>query len=1027
MQNTPTQIQIKDLIVNFITALRDEIEAIKSGKGGSVVKVSNGKFIRQESKLFIYSFTLESFLYTIDDAPIELRVDGSSHKGQIIQIQDQEVILGIEVNLGGSISEAKIINDLSFLLEKLQDKLKASLETKAYNDFNLANFVFKGEASRIPSKSPALSFEESNKKNNLNESQLEAVKATQVLPLTYVWGPPGTGKTHTLARITESFIKKGYKVLLVSHSNTAVDGAIKGVAEVLLKTNYYNDGKIIRLGSTPDESLASNYELVLLDNIAAKFGKALNEEKKDLEKQQENIETRLSKVGIILDKVQSKNNIQQNIDQAKKKFKEISFSINYADRENKILGIKQDSLFEKLNKAKTSNSIIKFVLGLDVEKIQKEIDSIQIQISNKEAFLSKKKIEQTEFKNQFNDYNQIMSELDNEITSLLHTQNINSSDFFKTVEELKGQKDKINIRISEIEKELDTLKIKALNEARVVGTTLTKTFLSKELEDISFDALIVDEASMALMPQIYWALSKCKKSAVIVGDFLQLPPICMSETKIAKECLGKNIYQYMNIDLSNVDENKTVKLLDTQYRMHPKISTVSKEIFYKNKLSDGKDTKLKINKAENISKQALTLIDTSNLSPWCSRLSTGGRFNIYNAILSAKIAEMIAKKYKYRVGIISPYNAQVKLIRKVLDDLNVSDIQVSTVHKFQGSEKDIIIFDTVEGPGADITGMIDDRKLNSDAKLLLNVAFTRAESQFILIGNINHLEKYLSEKTVMHQIINKFKENGEIIDCQNIVDSFLISERFEMWAEKFLKLNPSAFSEFSNSSIHSEKSFYAALFLDLKNAKEEVIIFSPFLSIRKSTQLIEIFRCLVNKGVKLKLYTKPISQQGVTLSQDAEKVIEQLEKIGIKVIQRSKMHQKVVIIDKATAWTGSLNILSHKDTGEQMVRINYPKTINELINNLELDDNSLKRQNQEIETYETCPNCNEQFLLKGGKFGPYLLCRNCSNKEKLKNKMRTKIPCPNSDCDGKMVIRYSKKGWFLGCSCYPDCKETQSL
>lgn len=1023
---------MKSLIHNFISALKDEIEAIKKGKNGSVVKVTNGKFIRQDANFYIYSFILENFLYTIDDAPIELKVGQNSYKGQVVQIQDQEVIIAIEVNLGSVIPEAKVINDLSFLLEKLKDKLKDSIETGSYKEFKLANAVFKKDKVDSSKESLNLKFEESNKKFNLNESQQDAVMTSQLIPLTYVWGPPGTGKTHTLARIAESFIKRNFKVLLASHSNAAVDGAIKGIAEVLLKTNYYSDGELIRLGSTSDEEIESKYNLVLLEKVVEKQGKVLTEEKNELINQLEQIDIKLSQINIILEKVQDKNNIEQNIGSLNKKLKEFKFSINYADREAKVLTNKQDILFKKLDKAKRSNSIMKFVLGLDVEKIQNEIDHLQTQILNKENFIKSKKEEYAEGENKITTYKKSLLDIENIIIELLKKQNLKQEEFYSTLDNINSEKDKINIRINEIEKELDILKIKILNNAKVVGTTLTKTFLSKELENISFDVLILDEASMALVPQIYWALTKCSKAVVIIGDFLQLPPICMAKTDIAKEYFAKDIYQYMDINLNTVDRNKSVKLLNTQYRMHPKISAISREIFYKNKLEDGNNTNSKNNRAENISKKPLTIIDTSSASPWCSRPSTGSRFNIYNAILSARIAELIVNKYKdkYKIGIISPYKAQVKLIRKVLDDLNLSDVQVSTVHRFQGSEKDIIIFDTVESHPEKIAGTIDDKFQNSDAKLLLNVALTRAESQFILLGNIDYLERQLPNR-IITQIIQKFKDNGEIIDSKKLIDTFFVNDKFnqdfEKWAEEFLKTSPALFSELSNSAIHSEKSFYPALFLDLKSAKEEIIIFSPFISIRKSSHLIEIFRSIVNNGIKIKLYTKPISQQGGTLSIDADKVIKQLENIGIEVIQRSKMHQKVVIIDKNIAWTGSLNILSHKDTGEQMVRISYPKTINELINNLELDSNSIKTQNKEIETYEDCSSCNEQLILKNGKYGFYLFCKNCSNKPKLKSGIKTKIPCSSQDCDGEMIVRYSKKGWFLGCSNYPDCKSTQNL
>ena len=58
----------------FILALDEEIEAIKRGKGGSIVKVFNGRFLREVAGMFVYAFNLENFLAVLDDTPAEIDV-----------------------------------------------------------------------------------------------------------------------------------------------------------------------------------------------------------------------------------------------------------------------------------------------------------------------------------------------------------------------------------------------------------------------------------------------------------------------------------------------------------------------------------------------------------------------------------------------------------------------------------------------------------------------------------------------------------------------------------------------------------------------------------------------------------------------------------------------------------------------------------------------------------------------------------------------------------------------------------------
>ncbi|MFQ5825523.1 MAG: AAA domain-containing protein, partial [bacterium] len=89
------------------------------------------------------------------------------------------------------------------------------------------------------------------------------------------------------------------------------------------------------------------------------------------------------------------------------------------------------------------------------------------------------------------------------------------------------------------------------SEAKLIATTLTKTFSSKELPDRTFDVLIIDESSMAPIPYIYWAARKIAQSVIIVGDFLQLPPICVSKNEMAQKWLGKSIYDVCTVFLES--------------------------------------------------------------------------------------------------------------------------------------------------------------------------------------------------------------------------------------------------------------------------------------------------------------------------------------------------------------------------------------------------------------------------------------------------------------------------------------------
>lgn len=372
----------------------------------------------------------------------------------------------------------------------------------------------------------------------------------------------------------------------------------------------------------------------------------------------------------------------------------------------------------------------------------------------------------------------------------------------------------------------------------------------------------------------------------------------------------------------------------------------------------------------------------------------------------------------------------------MVEDMNlesqISPDSVSTVHKFQGGERDVIIFDTVEGPGEKIAPMLGETMKDSDAPLLLNVAMTRARCKVLLIANLGYLKRELYPNSALYKILGAFEKGGQRIDCTDLVDSYFTRD-FERWVAKFIDIVQGQVDEPPDSSLFTERNFYPVFLEDLRNAKEEVLILSPFASSNRSGQFIEFFRVLVQKGVKIRVYTRPPKGQVGDFALNAAEVIEQMRAIGVEVVERWKMHQKVAIIDRKVAWEGSLNILSHRDSGEQMRRLTFAKTVNELLRILELDESSgleTKGTREPVRTVEQCPVCNKhEMVVRLGRYGAFLSCpdRQCPGKRNVTkwDRIATHVLCP--DTGDPMVLHQGRRGPFLGCSRYPDCKKTISL
>lgn len=129
-------------------------------------------------------------------------------------------------------------------------------------------------------------------------------------------------------------------------------------------------------------------------------------------------------------------------------------------------------------------------------------------------------------------------------------------------------------------------------------------------------------------------------------------------------------------------------------------------------------------------------------------------------------------------------------------------------------------------------------------------------------------------------------------------------------------------SDLLTSQLYDEKYFYQSFVHDLKAAKREVIIESPYLTIRRAQQLASIFKKLSKRGVKLRINTRTPTHHTRDLRIQSERSIILLKKVGVRVyVCSDHRHRKVAIIDGSILWEGSLNILSQSNSREVMRRI----------------------------------------------------------------------------------------------------------
>ena len=309
-------------------------------------------------------------------------------------------------------------------------------------------------------------------------------------------------------------------------------------------------------------------------------------------------------------------------------------------------------------------------------------------------------------------------------------------------------------------------------EARVIACTLVGSG-HRLLEGMKFGTLFIDEAAQALEAACWIAIRRASR-VVLAGDHCQLPPTVKSYEAL-KGGLGKTLMERI-AEL----RPEVVTLLTVQYRMNEEIMRFSSDWFYHNMVQSAPEVKFRSILDLD---RPMMWIDTGNYdtkqepethpqplprggeSVWTQEVESnqsplpsggvgggsfpsggvGGGFYGYSNSSEARLTLLALRAYfeiigkerilseRLDVGIISPYRAQVQLLRKLVKKNEFfkpfrSLISVNTVDGFQGQERDIIVISLVRSNDEGQIGFLRDLRR-------MNVAITRARMKLIILGD----------------------------------------------------------------------------------------------------------------------------------------------------------------------------------------------------------------------------------------------------------------------------------------------------
>ncbi len=667
--------------------------------------IHHGECVNAEADPKVYALELDSEAYYPDGAVLTIWRSRQSEQplgsASVASCDGTFLMIESKDDLPNDISGMYYSIDEAALLEALNDRL-SELKSRAASPI-VSDLVLHPREYVLHQPIAPTQLGQSN-----------ALERACRSPITFIWGPPGTGKTETLARIVHAHIALGHRILMVSQSNVSVDAAILRVRQL---DPAPRDGSCVRYGYPRAPELVENEHLTV--SVMA-----------------------------------LKTNLKR-----------------YA---------KRTELARELSRTLPTNP--RYL------EIRKEIE-------------------------------------------------------------------KLNESVMQEEKSI-------VRKANFIATTVSKAVIDRSIyQDNSFDVVLFDEASMALVPQIVFAASLAQGYFVCAGDFSQLPPI----TRANRSALEADIYQYTGISeaVSNRQSHAWLTMLDTQYRMHAQIADFAGHHMYSGLLKNAPSTdeRKSIAACRPVSGEAIVLLHLEG-----SQVTSvdSSKINLMSALMAFGTALNIVYQNQ-SIGIITPYSPQARLLRCMARDFAdaepfASTITCSTIHQFQGSEKDVILYDVAETSARSVMLVKNE---NNYANRLFNVAITRARGKLCLLADKEFVYNQLPQNLMLTSLVLSFYRHSVNIrrqfDAAVCTFPYAIMRAFN--GEKLVQ-------EVSEDIARADSSAFLLMSPDLQYFLRQTALIDRILARHAVSARFKLHLCTHNPslfGLSAKLFTETDSPETLLL------------------------------------------------------------------------------------------------------------------------------------------------------------------
>ena len=619
---------MKSQLTEIGEAIADELSAASKSRD-HLVDISETELLEETQTGYLYSFRVDHELRLPADVPVMLFLpNGETAPANVMSVFDFRVFLITKEPLPEETQDLKMSSEPWFILQALQERF---YEEVAESPGPVVSQLLNMQSEEATDLLPLPQAE--GTATSLNVGQNQAMEKCLQEPLHFVWGPPGTGKTATLAAVAKALVLQGRRVLVVSTANAAVDVALMRVAGALRPSKALSDARILRVGHAQLSEMKEFPEIVPDEIVAARYPELNNE-----------------------------------------------YQFMKSERKSISLALRRASPRER--------------------------------------------------------------------------------------KELIGQLQEVRRRISEIQTKIHEITRALMENALLMGVTLSKLVINEFIWSWEPDVVILDEASMATFPFALAAASRAKKQFLMFGDFRQLPPVYVASTKKAAKWLGRDVFEISGIreKIDNDEFDSRLSMLTQQYRMAEPICELVSEFAYLGKLETAPEVVESVNAplagAKLMASKNLSLIDTTGLWTSCFQETKEGSFSRVNPVhasLAIEVASDFRDEPECSVGVITPYRAQAHLVQQLALDAGLNNVKVATVHRFQGGESDVVILDLCDAPFQKTASRLTGGDIEL-ASRLLNVAMSRARKHLFILCDVRFVRQLHPGHSPAIRVLTKLED-----------------------------------------------------------------------------------------------------------------------------------------------------------------------------------------------------------------------------------------------------------------------------